>query len=305
MMQLQNAVFHPICEVQRADSRDYSRMGEWVRPWANGLPVRRAGGKIAAMRIESWNGELGGPRWWARALSFAGLVGVLLGVVGPFGSFFNAGILMRVLYWAGTILGGTVIAGVLVPLSMRLGNAIGLPKLFTLGVTTIVVSAPIGAMSWVVGHKLWPWQIAGVGPVEWYGQTVMTVAGIFALWALIEVARESVRGPAIETAAPAVPAPRSAGPDPVLCLQMEDHYVRVHRLSGSKLELLPLQEAIARFGGADGLQVHRSWWVAGAAIAGAERDARNWRLRLTNGLAVPVARNRVAEARTLGWIAGE
>jgi DNA-binding LytR/AlgR family response regulator len=93
--------------------------------------------------------------------------------------------------------------------------------------------------------------------------------------------------------------------EPVMCLQMEDHYVRVHRASGSILELMPLQEAIARFGGAGGLQVHRSWWVAGAAVAGAERDARNWRLRLTNGLIVPLARNRVAEARARGWIGGE
>jgi len=91
----------------------------------------------------------------------------------------------------------------------------------------------------------------------------------------------------------------------VFCLQMEDHYVRIHRPSGSTLELLPLHEAIGRFGGTDGLQVHRSWWVSAKAVTGAERDARNWRLRLTNGLTVPVARNRVTEARTRGWIVEE
>ena len=86
---------------------------------------------------------------------------------------------------------------------------------------------------------------------------------------------------------------------------MEDHYLRIHRLAGSTLELLPLRETIGCFGGADGLQVHRSWWVAAQAVAGAERDARNWRLRLTNGLTVPVARNRVTEARIRGWIGEE
>ncbi len=83
---------------------------------------------------------------------------------------------------------------------------------------------------------------------------------------------------------------------------MEDHYVRVHRLSGSRLELMPLHEAIARYGQAGGVQVHRSWWVAASAIDGAERDVRNWRLRLNNGLVVPVARNRIAEVRARGWI---
>jgi hypothetical protein len=53
----------------------------------------------------------------------------------------------------------------------------------------------------------------------------------------------------------------------------------------------------------DGLQV--SWWVAAQAVAGADRHARNWRLRLTNGLTVPVVRKRVIEARTRGWIVEE
>jgi len=77
---------------------------------------------------------------------------------------------------------------------------------------------------------------------------------------------------------------------------MEDHYVRVHRASGSTLELMPLQDAIARYG-SGGLQVHRSWWVAADAVVGAERDGRNWRLRLSNGQRVPVARNRIAATR--------
>jgi hypothetical protein len=283
-------------------------MGERVREPADGLPAGGAGGKIAAMRVETWNGELGGPRWWARALTFAALVGALLGVAGPFGSFLNAGVLIRVLYWAGTIVAGTAIAGLLIPLLMRAGNRIGLPRFFSLAIAVFIVSAPIGGMSWIVGHWLWAWQISGVTPADWYGQTVLTCAGITMLWVLVEMAAESWRRGAAVGAQPAVsavPHPLAGITDPVLCLQMEDHYVRVHRASGSTLELLPLQDAIVRFGGAGGLQVHRSWWVAGAAIAGAERDARNWRLRLTNGLTVPIARNRVVEARALGWIGKE
>ena len=88
-----------------------------------------------------------------------------------------------------------------------------------------------------------------------------------------------------------------------MCLQMEDNYVRVHRAQGSSLELMSLREAIERFGHPGGLQVHRSWWVAAAAVEGAERDTRNWRLRLRNGMLVPVARNRVAAVRAQGWIA--
>ena len=78
----------------------------------------------------------------------------------------------------------------------------------------------------------------------------------------------------------------------------------MHRASGPTLELMPLQGAIERYGG-DGVQVHRSWWVATWAVVAPERDGRNWRLRLTNGLLVPVARNRVIEARANGMIHDE
>ncbi len=59
---------------------------------------------------------------------------------------------------------------------------------------------------------------------------------------------------------------------------------------------MSMKEAITRYG-KGGLQVHRSWWVAADAVIDAERDGRNWRLRLSNGLIVPVARNRIAATR--------
>jgi DNA-binding LytR/AlgR family response regulator len=83
---------------------------------------------------------------------------------------------------------------------------------------------------------------------------------------------------------------------------MEDHYVRIHRAGGSSLELMTMSDAIARYGADKGLRAHRSWWVADDAVTGAERDGRNWRLRLTNGLSVPLARASVSEARAKGWI---
>jgi DNA-binding LytR/AlgR family response regulator len=67
------------------------------------------------------------------------------------------------------------------------------------------------------------------------------------------------------------------------------------------LELMALQDAIARYG-RDGLHVHRSWSVAAGAVVEPARPGRNWRLRLGNGLIVPVARNRVTAVRALGWI---
>jgi len=256
------------------------------------------------MRIDNWNGEIGGPRWWARAVTFATAIGVLLGVLGPYGSYLNDGIGPRILYWIVMTLTGMAMIGVLVPLFFRLAARIGLPRLFSFAVAVLVASVPIAVVSSIVCRAIWGALVARLTWIDWYSQAALTSVVVVGLWIVLELAIETRRRPKV--AIPAQPAPKVAElAGPVLCLQMEDHYVRIHRPTGSTLELLPLREAIGRFGGADGLQVHRSWWVATQAVAGAERDARNWRLRLTNGITVPVARNRVTEARTRGWIAEE
>ena len=280
-----------------ANGRTGSRAGELVVPVARMKQPRQN----PAMRIEDWNGEIGGPHWWARVLSFTAVMGVLLGVLGPYGSYLNGGVVPRTLYWVGMTQLGTVMIGVQVPLLFRLAAWIGLPRLFSLVAAILLASVPIAAVSAVICRAVWGGIVARLTWIDWYSQAALTSAIIIGLWILLEFAIEARRKS--EIAPSAQPAPRMAEPSgPVLCLQMEDHYVRIHRRSGSTLELLPLHEAIGRFGGADGLQVHRSWWVSAQAVTGAERDARNWRLRLTNGLTVPVARNRVTEARTRGWI---
>ena len=73
-------------------------------------------------------------------------------------------------------------------------------------------------------------------------------------------------------------------------------------LSGSDLILTPLKDAIAELGATDGLQVHRSWWVAKGAVAEPVASGRNLSLRLSNGLEVPVSRASVAKLRAAGWL---
>lgn len=76
----------------------------------------------------------------------------------------------------------------------------------------------------------------------------------------------------------------------VLCLQMEDHYVRIHTSRGSALVLMRLTDAIDELDGVEGLRVHRSWWVAADACRDIRRSARTTHITLTGGLAVPVSR---------------
>jgi DNA-binding LytR/AlgR family response regulator len=93
-----------------------------------------------------------------------------------------------------------------------------------------------------------------------------------------------------------------AAPATVLCLQMEDHYVRVHTSTSSRLVLMTLSQAMAIVEKADGLQVHRSWWIARKAVVRTVAHGRNLRLELVNGAMAPVSRSAVAAVRAAGWI---
>lgn len=84
-------------------------------------------------------------------------------------------------------------------------------------------------------------------------------------------------------------------------VQAEDHYVRVHTSRGSTLILLRLADAAAELEGLEGARVHRSWWVARAAVSGAARRGSQTVLQLPGGLEAPVSRTQAGELKRAGW----
>ena len=88
----------------------------------------------------------------------------------------------------------------------------------------------------------------------------------------------------------------------LLHLHMQDHYVEVHTEEGSDLLLLRFRDALREVEGLDGAQVHRSHWVARAAVAGVERRSGRIALHLVNGSRVPVSRSFAPALRDRGWL---
>lgn len=109
----------------------------------------------------------------------------------------------------------------------------------------------------------------------------------------------------LATAAPSNPLfeqlPAELGSD-VFALEMEDHYVRVHTALGSQLVLMRLRDAMAHVADIEGLQVHRSWWVARGAVEDVKREGRNVRLVLPRDIEAPVSRAQVSVLKDAGWI---
>lgn len=87
----------------------------------------------------------------------------------------------------------------------------------------------------------------------------------------------------------------------VLALSAEDHYLRVHCETKSALVLYRLSDAIRDLDGADGMKVHRSWWVSRTAVRNVQFNGRGGELELVNGQKVPVSRSNVRALRAAGW----
>jgi hypothetical protein len=82
--------------------------------------------------------------------------------------------------------------------------------------------------------------------------------------------------------------PEAIGTD-LVCLRMEDHYLRVTTRGGEALILMRMRDALRELEGIAGLQVHRSWWVATGEIVRLTRKGRRTELAMSNGTQVPVS----------------
>ena len=247
------------------------------------------------------------PAMWIRRMAFSVAVGAFLGVVGAFGSYGAVPLPQRLAAWIAMVCFGALIYPPFTVLAIVQGRRWGVSTWFSLPFAVALASVPVTLFAgWATAHLM------GAPTEGWltrYGEVLIValpaVAGYVGFYGLLN------RSAAAATTTPAAASPREAafmarlparlGRD-LLCLQMEDHYVRVHTATGSDLILMRLRDAVAELEGVPGLQVHRSWWVAASAVAGHLADGRRVALRLRNGLEVPVARAAVPTVRKAGWL---
>ncbi|WP_169054210.1 LytTR family DNA-binding domain-containing protein [Nitratireductor sp. XY-223] len=76
----------------------------------------------------------------------------------------------------------------------------------------------------------------------------------------------------------------------LLRVEAQEHYVIINTTEEQRMVLGRFSDIVALLPGALGMQVHRSHWVAGAAVSSVFTEKRNMKLRLRNGDVVPVSR---------------
>ncbi|GGB26583.1 LytR family transcriptional regulator [Sphingomonas metalli] len=241
-------------------------------------------------------------------------IGLVLALLGPFGTF-EASLAWRCVYWLSLIVGGYFLYLPAMMLADRAAHRLDLPAGGLWAASCALASLPMTMVVWSVSAMGRAWRWPTVDQFVRAYAHVLVIGGIACL-VLWFVGQRRVRVeaavPEALAAAQAAPAPSAALPRFVdrlpphlgrdlLALEMEDHYVRAHTALGSTLILMRMRDAVAELDGAEGAQVHRSWWVARHAVAATRREGRNVRLALVNGAEAPVARDMAAALRVAGW----
>lgn len=249
------------------------------------------------------------------------VIGVFLAILGPFGSIV-APFAERLVTWLGFAWLGYACYRPMQSIATWGERALALPRWGMLVAAVLVGTVPMTiAVIAVNSLGSGAWRLPSLG--GWLGTyfSVLVIGGaVTVLFNLVQgqgapaAAPAPVPAPSPEPAAPP-PAPPAAAPSnplldqlpaelgsEIVALEMEDHYVRVHTMLGSALVLMRLRDAMALVGEIEGMQVHRSWWVARAAVEDVLREGRNVRLKLPRGIEAPVARANVAALKDARWI---
>jgi DNA-binding LytR/AlgR family response regulator len=229
-------------------------------------------------------------------MAMTGAVALLV-LAGPFGTLDSLGVAGRTGYWGAVVL-ATYATGAATDVVLRPRLAhIGRPArttaltLATAGAVTLVVTA-LNAL--LLGA--WPGSDGTIG----------MLASIFAAAAIATFLLQAVGGD--EAAA------TDAGPPPlldrlpldkrgpILALSVEDHYVRVRTSRGEEMLLMRLGDAIREAAPTNGLQVHRSHWVALDAVASVQREGDRAVLRMTQGGDIPASRSHIPALKEAGLL---
>lgn len=234
------------------------------------------------------------------ALTVMGGVAALLTIIGPFGTDMRLHLLPRFGYWlAMVVLTYLVGLGVNRVLERWTRSMHATARVMIVGLATGIAVTPVVTALNLLTFGYFP------SADEWPPLLLQVLGSAVVITLMFEVLPEP-GGSAGTTTTEAGPAlmdrlaldKRGA----LLSLSSEDHYTRIRTARGEELVLLRLADAIREAAPTQGLQVHRSHWVALKAVTAARRDGDRAILTLSDGTEIPVSRANVPVIREAGLL---
>jgi hypothetical protein len=246
-------------------------------------------------------------------------VGLVLGLIGPFGTYGLLPLCPRLTYWLAVVSANWLLAdAVLRWVETMAGDRMPMRRLTVPLVGACLAAVPatgVVALANGLSGIGWPGNVALI-----FGQVLLLLAAIALpvyTWEDQQERMAAIPAPRMP-GVPSVPDARGGSRTPsglslfaarlpaplegrLLCLEMQDHYLTVHHSGGTEMILCRMEDAARELDGL-GRRVHRSWWVAADAVDGVEREGQRTLLRLTGGRRVPVGRSFRPDLREAGWL---
>ncbi|WP_406651410.1 LytTR family DNA-binding domain-containing protein (plasmid) [Aliisedimentitalea scapharcae] len=229
-------------------------------------------------------------RFW---LSNTGLI-LLCYWSGPFGTIHTLPAGLRMVYWALSVL-CTSCMGVWAHGFLRVQEGLDFGKNLAVAIVFGLMASGVVALLSIA--LLDPIQ-SNPGPLELFLYSFPSATAIFLTLVLFDRknpeggTQQQLERPALFKRLKTYQAAHS-----VLALRAQDHYVEVITELGSELCLLRLSDAISEAAPINGLRIHRSHWVAVAAIKKLEMQGSEQTVLLTDGTHLKISKSRVKELR--------
>lgn len=229
-------------------------------------------------------------------------VGIVLGLLGPFGTFHALAWPARITYWLSIVLVNWMLCDLAVRrLDAWLADSVPARPVLVPLLGSVLAAIPATGVVHTAGAIA---SLPGEGVVSLFWK-VLLVCAVLSMVFYLNAPDEP--GTVEEEPSPDQPAQGTSSAQndvpgrlfyqrlerpiagEILCLQMQDHYLAVHSTEGQQLILCRMEDA-ARELDSLGQRVHRSWWVAHHAIDQVKRRKGRMSVVLKDGREIPVGR---------------
>lgn len=240
------------------------------------------------------------PRFWA---AIAG-ASVLLGLIGPFGTYDQLALPARLAYWAAVAVSTYFIGGACVFAFVRTASPGRMPGAAMFGLAGALAGIPVALVVWGINALVFTAPGDGIDLLPLAAYTIAIAAIVSALLAVFGRLYEQAKSSG--ATAPEPKRPRIVDRLPpaqrgrLTRMSMQDHYVDVRTTKGGGLVLMRFADAVAEADAAEGLQIHRSHWVAKDAVEKTVRRDGKLFLKLADGAELPVSRSFQAAVKAAG-----
>ena len=248
-----------------------------------------------------WIKNLKNSRPTAKEMVTLMVTAVSLGLLGPFGTF-EAGVIYSLLYWIVMCLVGYALYWPFMQIGVGVANNRGVHAYLAIGLMLILSTIPMTLVVMYANHLAFGLTFRGWdGFIQLYpfvGIIGIMITGISLIQSKWEERSALLKDVPLQNPGEVFlkRLPVELGTD-LICIVMEDHYLRVYTDKGEHLLLLRLKDALEELGDYSGLQVHRSWWVSEQAVIKIDRKDRKVILTMINGVEIPVSRTYQAAVK--------